>query len=115
MGVRFRSELTKSTTVSFPIGTTIFVPITALVGIQRPGVYRYILSGNSTTAATYQFQDTSGNPLSAVYNLPIAGLHIVDLPINGDPWFQPALAGLGLQLVVAGATITGDIFTQMGA
>src|SRR5215469_1193549 len=109
-GLRQKSEAIRVTTTSFPVATTVIVPTTAVVGIQRPGIYRLALSGNSTTAATFAFQDTGANAISAVYNLAINGFFILDVPINGDPWWQVGTAGLGLQIVVTGATITGDIY-----
>ena len=114
-GLRFRSEAFKSATVSFPAATTVFLAASQVVGIQRAGIYRLILSGNLTTAATFKFQDTGGNDISAVYNLAANGLFILDIPINGDPWWQATAAALGLQIVVVGATITGDIYTALGA
>jgi len=114
-GLRFRSEAIKIATTSFPVATTVIVATSLLTGIQRAGIYRLILSGNSTTAATFTFQDTGPNAISAVYNLAANGIFFLDVPINGDPWFQATAAALGLQIVVTGATITGDIYWAAGA
>ena len=113
MGLRFRQEAPPVATKSFPVGTTIFFPTSALVGIQRPCIYRVSL--NAAAAATFQFQDTANNVLSAVYSLPVNGLYILETPINGDPLWQPGAPGLGLQLVVATSTVVGDIWVGLGA
>lgn len=124
MGLRFRPEAARVTNnglafgapiVSFPAATTIIVPAAALVGVQRAGLYSMMLSGNSATPATFQFQDTNNNNISAVYNI-AANQFIQMLDKNNfDPWFQPATFGLGIQIVVSGATITGDIYWAAGA
>jgi len=111
-GLRFRAEATPLATKSFPVGTTVLVTAASLIGVQRPGIYRLTLIGAAT--ATFQFQDTAATALSAVYPLGAAQF-ILDTPINGDPWWQPAAPGLGLQILVAGATIVGDIWTALGA
>lgn len=112
MGLRFRSELQKVATVSFTVGTTVIVPTTALVGIQRAGIYRVAL--NSAAGSTFQFQDTGTNNISAVYTMPANGFAIFDLANNFDPWWQATAALLGLQIVTS-ATVTGDIYWAAGA
>jgi hypothetical protein len=121
-GLRFRSEAFLVTppasatytvaTKSYLVGTTIIVPVASLVGIQRPGIYRLML--NSVAGATFQFLDTAGGVLSALYTLPANGFFILDTPINGDPWWQPSAPGLGIQITVS-ATIVGDIYAALGA
>jgi hypothetical protein len=117
MTVRFRSELTLSATKSYPVGTTAIVAAASVtVPNTRVGIFRAYLSGNSTTAATFQFQDTSNNALSAVYSLPANGFFAFETPINLDPLWQSVGnqgSGVGVQLVVTGATITADIWTMI--
>jgi len=113
-GLRFRPEAIPVATKSFPVGTTVLVTAASLIGVQRPGIYRLALS--AAAAATFQFQDTANTALSAVYSLPVNGLFIIgDGAINGDPLWIPAAPGLGLQIVVATSTVTGDIWTALGA
>lgn len=114
-GLRFRPEATKSSTVSFPAGTTVIAAATLFTGLQRAAIYKLALSGNSAGAATFKFQDTGGTDISAVYNLAANGFFILDVPINGDPWFQASAPALGLQIVVVTSTITGDIYFAAGA
>jgi len=121
-GLRFRPEAlpfagpaTNFTvaTRSFAVGTIVLVPAASLTGVQRPGVYRLALI--AAAAATFQFQDTSGGVLSAVYPLPVGGIFIMNTPHGGDPLWQVGTPGLGLQIVVATSPIVGDIWTALGA
>ena len=121
-GLRFRAESTPvnppaqgtytAATKTYTVGTTVLITAASLIGIQRPGIYRLML--NSVAGGTFQFQDTAGGVLSALYTLAANGFYILDTPINGDPWWQPVAAGLGLQIVITG-TFTGDIYTALGA
>src|SRR5437879_2395432 len=109
-GLRFRPEAPPvappaqatytAATKTFTVGPTVLVPAASLVGVQRPGIYRLML--NSVAGGTFQFQDTAGGILSAVYTLAANGYFILDTPINGDPWWQPSAPGLGLQIVITG-------------
>jgi hypothetical protein len=124
-GLRFRTEATliSSYGTALAVGTTILVPTTQIVGFQRIGVYRMVLVANA--ASTFQFQDTAGNPISALYSLTAAGSTVtLDTPINGDPWWMtgPTLAkptyplGVGLQLVIGGTgPVAADIWVGWGA
>jgi hypothetical protein len=112
-GLRFRAEAIPLTTKSFPAGTTALIAANTLIGGQRPGIYRVALT--AAAAATFQFQDTANTVLSAVYSLPVGGIFIMNTPEGGDPLWQPAVPNLGLQIVVATSTITGDIWTALGA
>jgi len=121
-GLRFRAEATPvlpptqgtytPATKTYTVGTTVLITAASLIGVQRPGIYRLMLA--SVAGSTFQFQDTSGGILSALYTLPANGFFILDTPINGDPWWQPSAIGLGLQ-IVTGATVVGDIYTALGA
>jgi hypothetical protein len=121
-GLRFRAEAipfagpaTNFTvaTRSFAVGTIVLVPAAGLIGVQRPGIYRIALI--AAAAATFVIQDTNGGVLSATYPLPVGGIFIMNTPEGGDPLWQPAGTGLGLQIVVATSPIVGDIWTAMGA
>ena len=120
-GLRFRPETVSfagpaagftAATKTFAAGTTVLFPVASLIGVQRPGIYRLMLA--SVAGGTFQFQDTSAGILSALYTLAANGFFILDTPINGDPWWQPAASGLGLQLVTTG-TFVGDIYIALGA
>jgi hypothetical protein len=124
-GLRFRSEaqLVSSLGTPYAAGTISIVPASKVVGIQRVGVYRCIMVC-TTAAGTFQFQDTAGNPLSALYSLLAGGSFFADTPINGDPWWQTGSSinfaanlplGVGLQLVVTGGPWDSDIWVAMGA
>lgn len=114
-GLRFRSEafLISSKNAPYAATTTVLVPAANVVGIQRVGVYRCVIQAVSGQA-TFQFQDTGGNQISALYTVPILGFFILDTPINGDPWWQGG-AGLGLQLVTTGGTVAADVWVANGA
>jgi hypothetical protein len=117
-GLRFRSEATLVSSKAAPlaIGTTVLIPASQVVGIQRVGVYRCILQAISAQA-TFQFQDTTPvtpNVLSATYTLALLGFFILDTPINGDPWWQ-AGPGVGLQILTTGGTVAADIYAGFGA
>jgi hypothetical protein len=121
-GLRFRPESVPvappaqgtytAATKTYTVGTTTLITAASLVGIQRPGIYRLMLG--SVAGGTFQFQDTANGVLSALYTLAANGFFILDTPINGDPWWQPAAPGLGLQIVITG-TFVGDIYTALGA
>jgi len=115
-GLRFRPETTLISSGGTPYvaGTTILVPTNQLTGIQRVGVYKAIIQAISAQA-TIQFQDTSNNSLSSVFTLAILGFLTIDVPINGDPWWQTTVAGRGLQLVTTGGTVAADVWVAFGA
>jgi len=114
-GLRFRPESTLITSGSTPYaaGTKILVPTSQVTGIQRVGVYKAIIE--AITAATFQFQDTSGTVLSSIFSLGSLGFFIIDTPINGDPWWQTGGGGVGLQLVTTGGNVAADIYIGFGA
>ena len=125
MGYRFRPEgqLISSLDAGFPASTTtILVPASAVLGIQRVGVFRMILVARA--ASSFQFEDTLGNDISAVYQLAGAGSAVtLDTPINGDPWWMtgPSFTspnnpiGVGLSLTVGGGIVDADIWFAFGA
>jgi hypothetical protein len=100
-------------TRAFAAGTTILVAAASLVGIQRPGIYRVFLS--SVAGGTFQFQDTSAGILSAQYTLAANQQFPAFTTYNGEPLWQPAAPGLGLQIVIGGTgPIFGDIWIALG-
>jgi hypothetical protein len=123
--LRFRpeSQLTSSAGTPYAAGTTVLLAANKVLASQRVGVYRMILVANATS--TFQFQDTSGNAISAQYSLTSAGSTVtLDTPVNGDPWWQtgPSLAfpsnplGVGLQLVIGGTgPVAADVWIALGA
>jgi len=76
------------------------------------GIYRFIIQAVGAQA-TVQFQDSGGTNQSAVYTLAALGFLITDTPINGDPWYQGG-AGLGMNLITTGGTVSFDIYTAIG-
>lgn len=134
MGLRFRSEATliSSGATAYAAGTVVLVPAAQVTSFQRVGVYRCILVC-TTAAGTFQFKDTSGNAVSAVYSLVANASFFADTPINGDPWWMTGGAfnnaaigggaptvtqnplGVGLELVVTGGPWDADIWVAWGA
>jgi len=117
-GLRFRSEaiLVSSKGANYTVaGSPItIVPTTQLVGLQRAAIYRVAIE--AIGAATVQFQDTGANVISAQFSLAALGFLILDTPINGDPWWQAAAAGLGLQMLLTGTgPVAADIWWGAGA
>ena len=112
-GLRFRSEC-KQTFTATPVaaGTQTIIAAATVTSAQRIGVYRFIIEAISAQA-TFQFQDSGGTNQSAIYTLATLGSMVVDTPINGDPWFQGG-AGLGMNLITTGGTVSFDIFTAPG-
>lgn len=125
MGLRFRSEaqLFSSAGTPFAVGTTVIVAASLITQIKRVCVYRMVMVANA--ASTFQFQDTNGNAISALYSLTAAGSTVtLDTPINGDPWWStgPSVMfpsnplGVGLQLVIGGTgPVAADIWYGLGA
>jgi hypothetical protein len=117
-GLRFRSEaiLVSSKGSNYNVGASpiTIVPTTQLVGVQRAGIYRVVIE--AIGAATIQFQDTGANLISGQFSLGALGFFILDIPINGDPWWQATAAGLGLQLLLTGTgPVAADIWWAAGA
>lgn len=115
-GLRFRSEaqLFSSKGVPLVVGTQTIVPASALVGVQRALIYRYHIQ--AVGAATYQFQDTGGNLLSAQYSLPALGIDREIMASNHDPLWASTAPGLGLQIIVGGTgPINCDVWWAAGA
>jgi hypothetical protein len=125
MGYRFRPEgqLVSSLAAGFPATTTTVLVAAALVlPIQRVGVFRMVLVARG--ASTFQFKDTAGNNISALYTLTAAGSTVtLDTPINGDPWWMTGPnftsannpIGVGLSLAVGAAIVDADIWFAFGA
>ena len=124
-GLRFRPEaipfagpatnFTVATRTFAATLTTIIIPTASIVGVQRPGIYRVALI--AAAATTFQFQDTANTVISAQYNLPAAGSQFIigDGAMQGDPLWQPATFGLGIQIVVGAGAVVGDVWTAIGA
>jgi hypothetical protein len=75
-------------------------------------------------ASSFQFEDTAGNDISAVYTLTAAGSTVtLDTPINGDPWWMTGPnfmsptnpIGVGLSITVGAAIVDVDIWFAFGA
>ena len=125
MGYRFRPEgqLISSLAAGFAATTiTILVPVSAVLPIQRIGVFRMVLVARG--ASSFQFKDTSGNNISALYTLTAAGSTVtLDTPINGDPWWMtgPNFTSpnnpirVGLSMAVGAAIVNADIWFAFGA
>lgn len=116
-GLRLRSEsqLVSSKGTNYTTGASpiTIIPASQVVGIQRVGIYKVAIE--AIGAATFQFQDTGANLLSAQYSLGPLGFFILDTPINGDPWWQGGV-GLGLQLLLTGTgPVAADIWVAFGA
>ena len=79
--------------------TAVIIPASAVPPGQRPAIYALILTASA--ADNLQVQDTNGMPLSQ--NFSVAGTGggtvILDMHVNGDPWFQATTPGVGLQVV----------------
>jgi hypothetical protein len=97
--------------LSVAAATTTIV-ITAVVG-KRAGIYRMILT--CAAAQTLVIQDTASGVLSQTFQFGANGGSItLDIPINGDPWWNSAL-GLGIQFVTTTAAQTSaDIWYMQG-
>jgi hypothetical protein len=89
------------------------LPVVPAVAAQRVGIYRMILTVPS--AVTVTIQDTASTPLSEPFAFGASGGTVVlDIPINGDMWFQSGL-GLGVQLAVSAAVqVSADIYWLQG-
>ena len=122
-GLRFRSESTlvssKGTNYTVAGSPITIVPASTIAGsplsgIQRAGIYKVVIE--AIAATTIQFQDSGPNILSAQFSLGALGFFILDVPINGDPWWQATQAGLGLQLLLTGTgPVAADIWWAPGA
>lgn len=107
MALRSRSE-TSHVVVSAPAGTTGVVPAS---GASYTGIYKIIVTCSAT--ATLQIQDTASNVLSQTFSFGANGGSLaLDIPINGEPWWQAVAAGI--QFVVTGATISADVWYKQG-
>jgi len=125
-GLRFRTEaqLISSLAAGFPATTTTVLVAANLLPqtFNRVGVFRMILVARG--ASTFQFKDTAGNNLSALYTLTAAGSTVtLDTPINGDYWWATGPnftspnnpVGVGLSLAVGAAIVDADIWFAFGA
>lgn len=68
---------------------------------QRAGIFRVLIT--LSVAGSITIQDTTGAALSQTFNLAANGSVVLDMPDNGDPWWQSA-QGLGLQIAFTGAS-----------
>lgn len=86
------------------------LPIATGVAGQLARIYRMILTTNG--AVTVTIQDTGPNALSQPFTFGASGGSItVDIPINGDPWWQATAAGLGLQFNASAAVqVSADVW-----
>jgi hypothetical protein len=76
---------------------------------QRIGIYKLIAVVSA--AATFVVQDTTGAAISGTYNLPANGSVVLDVSVNGDPWYQTVNAGAGLQIVLGTSVTLGyDVY-----
>jgi hypothetical protein len=117
-GLRFRSEATLVSSLGTPytVGASPITLIAAnqVLGIQKAAIYRFIIE--AVGAATIQFQDTGGTPISAQFSLLAGGSMVIDTPINGDYWYIASAARLGLQLLLTGTgPVAADVWIAMGA
>jgi hypothetical protein len=127
MGYRFRPEaqlfssgtagLTGSATTA--IVTAAQLPLT----LNRVGVFRMILVARAA-ASSFQFKDSAGNIIGAIYTLTAAGSTVtLDTPINGDPWWMtgPSFTfpnnplGVGLSIAIGTGVVDADIWWAFGA
>ena len=126
MGYRFRPEgqLVSSLAAGFPATTTTVLVAATLLPLtfNRVGVFRMVLVARG--ASSFQFKDTAGNNIGALYTLTAAGSTVtLDTPINGDPWWMTGPnftspnnpVGVGLSLAVGAAIVDADIWFAFGA
>ena len=106
LGLHSRLELAHATDNRAAGGTLAIV--SAGTTLQVTNLYRMILFVGGATTITVQ--DTASSALSAPYNFAAAGFLVLDISINGDPWWEAA-AGKGLQLNSSNAVqVSADIW-----
>src|SRR5262245_4804694 len=126
-GLRFRPEaqLVSSLAAGFPGATTTVLVTAAQLpqAFYRVGVFRMVLVARAA-ASSFQFKDSAGNNISAIYTLTGAGSTVtLDTPINGDPWWMTGPnftspnnpVGVGLSLAIGTGIVDGDIWVGFGA
>jgi hypothetical protein len=88
-------------------GATVIIVPAASAGIlagQRVGLFRIITT--VLTAVGLTLQDSGGNPLSGLIQLAANGSIVLDMPDNGDPWWQSTTTNPGLQWAQTGGPTT---------
>jgi hypothetical protein len=87
--------------------------VIAAVAQKRAGIYRMILT--VAGAQTIVIQDTASTVLSQTFQFGANGGSItLDIPINGDPWWNSGI-GLGIQFVTSTAAQTSaDVWYMVG-
>jgi hypothetical protein len=126
VGYRFRPEGQLFSSGAAGVAATTTTAIVAAAGVpqgfSRVGVFRMVLVARG--ASTFQFKDSAGNIISAIYTLTAAGSTVtLDTPINGDPWWitGPTFAfpnnpvGVGLSIAIGAAIVDADIWFAFGA
>lgn len=76
-----------------------------IISGQRVGLFRIILI--AAAAGTVTIADSGTNALSQPFVFAINGSLVLDMPDNGDPWWQSTAANPGLQLTNAGTIAVG--------
>jgi hypothetical protein len=100
------SECSHNLFSSAGIGTVVAI---AAVASQSAAIYRMILTCAGACSVT--LQDTTGVALSQVFAFGASGGSItLDIPVNGDPWWQ-SVAGRGIQINQSAAVqVSADIW-----
>jgi hypothetical protein len=125
-GLRFRTEaqLISSLAAGFPATTTTALVTAAQLPqtFNRVGIFAMILVARG--ASSFQFKDSAGNNLSAIYTLTAAGSTVtLDTRINGDYWWATGPnftspnnpLGVGISIAVGAAIVDADIYFAFGA
>jgi hypothetical protein len=88
------------------IASTVAIPA---VASQSAAIYRMILT--CAAACNVTIQDTTAVALSQVFAFGASGGSItLDIPVNGDPWWQ-SVAGRGIQINQSAAVqVSADIW-----
>jgi hypothetical protein len=75
-----------------------------IISGQRVGLFRIITTVLAAVGLT--LQDSGGNALSGLIQLAANGSIVLDMPDNGDPWWQSTAANPGLQWAQTGGPTT---------
>jgi hypothetical protein len=92
-------------------GTTITVLSAANFIAVFPASYRWAIYRLAVTVGaapgTLTIQDTVPTSLSQAFQLAANGSIVLDMPVNGDFWWQTANPGTGIQFTMSASTTVG--------